>query len=255
MLSKLNEKLWFKSLLWGLFGVFSSILISVCDFIGLSLESLKQFFLESGTQIITLIAISSIYCFIFTFFGYFLGSKAKKYCGIEECKIDKIGKILFLSIGIIVPIILYLLDVFVYYGKISNFIPITFNPFELIGTVLYSGVVEEIWFRYGIATCMIVVFHKAFVKEKKELKVDKRYIILGSVFTVLFLFSFQLQSVTDVFDSRLLVALRAFVNYCVMNLVYTYFYLRYSLKWSILLHVLFLTIYTGLCPLVLSLIG
>jgi len=255
LLSKLREKLWFKSLLWGLFGILSSIIISTCDFIGLSVESLKQFLSESGVQIITIIAISSIYCFIFTFLGYFLGSKAKKYCGIKENKIDKLGKILFLSIGIIVPIILYLLDVFVYNGKIPNFIPITFNPFELIGTVLYSGIVEEIWFRLGLATCMIVVFHKAFVREKKEEKVDKRYIILGSVFTVLFLFAFQLQSVTTVFDSRLLVALRAFVNYCIMNLVYTYFYLRYSLKWSVLLHILFLTVYTGVCPLILSLLG
>lgn len=255
MLSKLRERLWLKSLLWGLFGIFSSVLISTCDFIGLSGDSIKEFFSESGTRIITIIATSSLWCFVFTCFGYFLGSKSKDYCGIEEKSLDKIGKILFLSFGIVVPIVLYLLDVFVYYGKIPYFIPITFNPFELFGTILYSGVIEEIWFRLGITTCMIVIFHKAFVRVKKEEKVEKKYIILGSVFTVLFLFSFQLQSVTEVFDSRLLVALRAFMNYCVMNFVYTYFYLKYSLKSSILLHILFLTIYTGVCPLVLSLLS
>ena len=77
---------------------------------------------------------------------------------------------------------------------------------------------------------------------------------MGVIFTSLLLFAFQLNEVIVLSSFSFIVLIRAILNYLVMNLIYSYFCVNYGLKYSIIIHILFIVFYVGVYPFVFSIL-
>lgn len=258
MLSIIKSKKLWVSLLIGVFGFCSAILLAISDLFMFDLSVVEEVFKENG-DILTIRLISTgIYSFIFSICSYLIGCKLytkfveKTESLIESIKRNKKNILLVLGVGIILPLILYILDLFVYTSNVTGFVSIKFNLYNLFSTVLYNGVIEELWFRYGLMSLFIFAIYKVFSKNKE--KIENKYILCGVIFTSLFLFVFQLNSVIGMYGFSWLVLLRASINYFILNLIYSYFCIKYGLKSSIFIHILFIIFYIGVYPILFSFI-
>lgn len=252
-----NKKLWM-ALVIGVFGFCSAILLAISDLFMFDISVVEEVFKENG-DILTIRLISTgIYSFIFSICSYLIGCKLyNKFIKKSESLVGSIKKnkkniLLVIGVGVILPLILYILDLFVYTSNVTGFVSIKFNLYNLFSTILYNGVIEELWFRYGLMSLFIFAIYKVFSKNKE--KIEMKYVLCGVIFTSLFLFIFQLNSVIGMYGFSLLILLRAFINYFVLNLVYSHFCIKYGLKASIFIHILFIISYIGVYPILFSFI-
>lgn len=257
MLRKLKDALqgrvFIQSILVGLIGVVSAFFYNISDLLLATKEELELLTTEYGSQLSALLISSTISTFILVFLAYFIGYKARKNIKLPKNKIEKKDIILFISLTFIVSIFLYFLDYSVYYNNIKYFVPTVFNPIDLMVSIIHSGVVEEILFRWGLTSFIIWLFYNIFSKRDKETNNKKPItipIIIGSiVFSSLFIFFFQLESIFYMYGQSFLVVMRSLINYLGLSFLLNFVYVKYGLKWSIILHIIFIIIYTGLCPL------
>lgn len=253
MFSKLKNNIWISSLLIGLFGFFSAVLIGVSELFIYNLEELKQIFTNNFANIFTVLMISGLFALIFSFLSYYFGSRISNKVDLKPKEMDNKSRILFVSIVVFVPLIVYLLDLVSSTGNISTFVSLKYNSFNLLSTVLYNGVLEELWFRYGLMFLFIYAIHKVFYS-KKSSEVSKKSIIYGAVFASLFLFAIQLSTVMSIYNFNIIILIKTIFSYLLMNLVYSYYCINYGLKWSIVLHILYIVLYVGAYPIIFSLI-
>lgn len=255
MLSVIKNKTFWMSLLIGLLGFCSSILLSISDLFRYDWSVVKNVIDTNGSLLMARLISSGVYAFLFSFFSYLIGKKLYKNYQIEQKKITKESKkelILMGIICVIFPFILYLMDIYLYYPNITEFVSIKFNLYNLLTTALYNGIMEELWFRYGLMSLFIFAFYKVLGKNNE--KVDKKIVLMGVIFTSLLLFAFQLNEVIVLSSFSFIVLIRAILNYLVMNLIYSYFCVNYGLKYSIIIHILFIVFYVGVYPFVFSIL-
>lgn len=262
MISRLKEALkgrvFIQSILVGMLGVISAFFYNISDLLSATPEELELVVNQFGSQLSSLLISSSISTFFMVFIAYLVGYKCRKVINLKTNKMDKRDVVIsYLSI-VSISVILFALDYLVYNNNINNFSPIIFNPIELSVSLLHTGVVEEILFRYGLTSFLIFLLYNIFSKrdEKtgKKGAITKGIVIAGIIFSCSFLFAFQLTSIIDLYGKAFLVILRSVINYYVIGLLLNYVYVKYGLKWSILLHVSFVLMYTGICPLILYLV-
>ena len=257
MLKKLKDALsgrvYIQSILVGIIGVISAFFYNISDLLVATEEELKIITTEYASQLSALLISSSISTFLLVFIAYFIGCKTRKSIKLSNNKMDKKDIIVSFSLTLAISIILYFLDFTVYYNNIKYFVPTVFNPIELLVNILHSGVVEEILFRWGLSTFVIWLFYNIFSKREKDTNnkkpITKPIIIGGVIFSALFIFFFQLESIMTMYGQSWLVIIRSIINYLGLSILLNTIYVKYGLKWSILLHIIFIIIYTGICPL------
>ena len=252
MFSKLKSNIWLMSLIVGLFGFLSAVLFGVSELFIYSLDELRQIFSQNSSNIITVLLISGSFALVFSFLSYYLGKSISGKLKLETKKMDNKNLIFFASFAVFVPLIVYLLDI-INAGAVSTFVSFGYNSLNLFSTILYNGVLEELWFRYGLMFLFIYAIYMVFYSRKSK-EISKKNIIYGAVFASLFLFVIQLSSVMIVYYFNIFILIKTLLSYLLMNLVYSYYCINHGLKWSIVLHIIYIVLYTSIYPIMFSLI-
>lgn len=260
MLNKIKSKPFLCGVLIALFSLVVSILNITSIFITLSWSEIVSIYGAQASDIIFSILIQSFWVFIITFICYLVGFKLKsKIIKIEVSKLKEVisskkNIVLFLCFCVLIPVVIRILDFYYFPSELSNVVAINFIIYDGILSALYNGVVEELWFRFGLTTLVLFTFVKVF--DRKNEVHSRVYSIVAAIFTSLFLFSFQLSSVTASYGVNfdIFVLLRAIVLYLIMNLFYNYIYLKYGVKYSIICHIIFSFMFMLVIPLVIGLV-
>lgn len=253
MFSKLKNNIWFISLFVGLFGFFSAVLLGTSELFIYSFEELKTIFTNNFSNILTVLLISGVFAFIFSSLSYYCGKCINRKLDLKIKEMDNKSRIFFVSIVVFVPLTVYLLDLLGNTGNVSTFVSLKYNSFNLLSTILYNGVLEELWFRYGLMFLFIYTIHKVFYSRKSS-EVSKKSIMYGAIFAALFLFVIQLSTVMSLYNFNILILIKTVFSYLLMNLVYSYYCINYGLKWSVVLHILYIVLYVSVYPIIFSLI-
>lgn len=243
-----NQILW-DSILVGLVGFVISFIYSITDFFRFDSSVVESVIAENGEILLYRLVATGIMCFIFSVIACIIGKKVKIS---KHETMDRKNVYIFFAVFLIVPLILCLLDKYFYASNIEDFVSVKFNLYNLFSSVLYNGLLEEIWFRYGIVSFITFLVLKIFDKKNKG---DKKYYIIGAVFASLLIFSVEFYAILNIYRTiNVFIVLRAVLNYLVMNIIYSYYFMRYDLKSSMFLHSMFLIFFVGVYPLVLALI-
>ena len=101
MLSVIKNKTFWMSLLIGLLGFCSSILLSISDLFRYDWSVVKNVIDTNGSLLMARLISSGVYAFLFSFFSYLIGKKLYKNYQIEQKKITKESKKELILMGII----------------------------------------------------------------------------------------------------------------------------------------------------------
>ena len=186
-----------------------------------------------------------------TFLCYYIGDKFIEKLELNTNKIDKKSWFFILGVGVVVPILIGLSDTLLKLGE--TFISVSYSLLNVSSSVLYFGVLEEVWYRFAFLPLIVYAFYKVFNREKKEEKVDKKYYTIGLIFTTLFLFVFEFNKIASLHYLSILLVVRMILVYLVPNYIYGHLYLKYNLKAAILAHSIFMVMHLGIVPFVFTL--
>lgn len=253
---KLEGRVFLQALFVGLIGVTGAFLYNVSDLFLATKEELETLTSQYANELSSLLIWSSISTFILVFIAYFLGYKSRQRINIANNNVNKKIGFIAVIVTIVISVLLYILDYKVYYNNVNYFVPIVFNPVELLTNIVHSGTVEEIILRWGLTSFIIWMFYNIFSKRDdsgKKKPITKPIIISAVIFSTLLVFFFQLQEIVNFYSQSWLIFIRSFINYFCIGLLLNSIYVKYGLKWSIILHIIFIIVYTGICPIALYL--
>lgn len=258
MLSVIKSKRFLMSLLLSVFSFCVSILYNMSALFELDLENFNAVLQDILNQLVPLIIISGIFVVMITFLSYYFGNILQEKINKENKKVDKIGIIIIIISGIIIPILIGLLDYFLAFPETQNFVSLGFTILNTTVSIFYNGFIEEIWLRYFLLSLMIYTFYYVFSKKsrKKNFEDSKnKWYLIGWIFISLLIFLFQLNTIFTTYFYTNIMFLRAFLLYFLTNLSYGWLYIKYNLKMSILTHVMFIIVHLGIVPYVIYLLG
>lgn len=253
MLSKLRENNVFKSIIIGLFSLCITIMFSITDLFLFTMDDIKATIETYGSEILITLISSGVMSFIISVIAYNVGKKLGSKFDFSNEKFKKKDIILLICGSIIFPILLTIFDIIIEGSIEVGFKSISFNLYNLISALLYNGILEELWFRYGLLTFIIYVIYHVFYSKKEE-KVNKNVKLIGIVVTSLFLFNFQFNSIFSLYDFNWVLFLRAILNFLVLSLYFGYFYIKYNIRKTIFCHCIFISVYMGIMPIVVKLL-
>lgn len=252
MLSLIKSKRFLTSLLFAIFAFCASLAYNITPLFQFKTEVLEEVIGNSLGEMLPVLISGSLFVFIITLFCYYIGDFLREKIHLGTNKIDKKG-IIVVVCGTVIPAILIGIIDFLTYGMYDDgFFDIFYAVVNTSSSILYSGVVEEIWFRFAFLPIMIFVMYNVFNKETKSDKIDKKYYLYGLIFSVLFLYVFQFTTIFRMEYFTLVLFLRTLLVYLVPNFLYSVLYLKYNLKVSIVAHSVFLLMYIGIVPYILS---
>ena len=257
MLSLIKSKRFLVALLMGIFGFAAGLIYDIVPLFLFTADELNYIWQEKSAELIPMFVASASLCCIISFFAYYIGDSLVNSLNIKFEKINKKGLILLLITGILVPIFIGIIDIISSNPETFSFVSVFYAMLDTTASVLYSAVMEEIWFRLCFITLMVFVFNKVFNKKTKEDEinvVDKKYIIASVIFSAFFLFVFQFNSILNQYVFNFVVLLRALLVYLIPNLLFGFIYIKHGLKWSIITHIIFIIIHLGVMPFVVTLI-
>lgn len=243
------------SLLFGIFGFCISIAYNFVPLLGYDKDAFDYLMVTTSNEIIPLLISSGCFIFIATFLCYNIGDIFSEKLSLNKNKMDKKSWIYIGIVGVIVPILIGLMDTLLYMGE--EFISIYYTLVNVPTSILYYGVVEEIWLRFAFLPFIIYTFYYVANrknKNKKEGEIDKKYYILGLVFTALFLFVFEFNKIASMYSLNLLLLIRIIFVYLVPNYIYGHLYVKYNIKVSVLAHSIFILMHLGVVPFVMTLV-
>ena len=179
---------------------------------------------------------------VFCTVGYFIGKKTSNVLdGYRNKKLNLVFWILLVVGSFVLPIVY-----FEFQTRLGNYSLYAFNIYRFIKAIIYDGIVEELIFNYCFTSLICFSLVKVFCK--KTNKLNKKYLIIGCVFSALFLFSFQLNSLATLYNVTIGLLVWAVSQYLIMDCIYVYVYVKYGLRYSILVHILFSFMLVGFCP-------
>lgn len=253
MLFKLRENNVFKSIIIGLFSLCITIMFSITDLFLFTMDDIKATIETYGSEILITLISSGVMSFIISVIAYNVGKKLGSKFDFSNEKFKKKDIILLICGSIIFPILLTIFDIIIEGSIEVGLKSISFNLYNLISALLYNGILEELWFRYGLLTFIIYVIYHVFYSKKEE-KVNKNVKLIGIVVTSLFLFNFQFNSIFSLYDFNWVLFLRAILNFLVLSLYFGYFYIKYNIRKTIFCHCIFISVYMGIMPIVVKLL-
>lgn len=251
MLSIIKSKRFLMSLLFAVFSFCVAIMYNFIPLVGFDMEAINYLMKTTGDEIIPLLISSGFFVAVITFLCYNIGDFFKKELNLNAHKMDKKSLFYILGVGLIVPVLIGLIDSVIGLGE--SFVSFSYSLLNVSTSILYYGVIEEIWLRFAFLPLIVYAFYKVFNREKKEENINKKYYILGLVFTSLFLFVFEFNKIISMYSLNLLVLIRAILVYLIPNYVYGHLYLKYNIKASVLAHSIFMIMHIGVMPFVLTL--
>lgn len=188
------------------------------------------------------------------FFTYRLGLKSVVYDYFDSQKVAKAK----LKVSLQPALVLGLL-----YGLMIASFDLIFRPWlpdivsqglqapsliDLVGSIFYSGVVEEVMLRFGLMTLFL------YIISFQARRVTKGRVIFTIVFqTVLFMMAY-LPNVTTYLDLTPVVVIRLFVFVGLSNLLFSYLYYRYHIEAAMISHMTSVLV-SGLLASLLALIA
>lgn len=239
-----KSQLFWNSLLVGLIAFIISFLYSITDFFRYDSSVVEKVVQENGMLLVQRLIISGIFCFIFTLIAYIIGYKLKIS---KHEKMNTLDWCIFFASFIIIPLGIAFIDKALMTSSSENFVSVQYTIYNLFSSILYNGVLTEVWFRYGIISFIIFLIAKVFYKGK----IDKKAYIFGILFGSLFLFSIEFSAFLNIYRYVTgIVILKAILSYLVMDIIYGYFYVKHGLKYSVILHSLYLLFALGVYPFI-----
>jgi hypothetical protein len=252
MLSLIKSKRFLMSLLFGVFGFCGSLVYNIALLFQFTSEALESILKEVSAELIPILISSALFGFIITFISYYVGDILREKLALRNNKIDKKGIIAIFIVGIVLPLCIGVIDLVTYGTYSDGFFDVFYSLVNTSSSIIYNGIIEEIWFRFAFLPFMIFTIYKVFNRNKNNAEIDKKFYLYGLIFTALFLFVFQFAAIVKIEFFSFILLLRLILVYLLPNLVYSGLYLKYNLKVSILAHCLFVIMYAGLVPYVLS---
>ena len=254
MLSLMKSKRFWMSLLMGIFGFGAGLIYNVVPLFEYTLDEMNYIWQEESARLLPMFAVSGAICCIVTFFAYYIGDYLKETMQLKVEKINKKSLIILIVSSIIIPLLIGVIDILTKNPDSFSFVSVYYTLINTSAGILYSAVLEEIWFRACFMCLMIYVFHKVFNKNSKDDKINNKYVIMGIVFSALFLFIFQLNTILNLYSFSFAILFRLVFVYLIPNLLYGGIYIKHGLKWSIIGHIIFILIHLGVMPFVVTLI-
>ena len=253
MLSKIRKSNIVKSIIVGLLSLCITIMFSITDFFLFSIEDIENTIETYGSEIMVTLISSGIMSFILSVVAYNVGRKLSKYFDFSKEGLKRKDIILLICGSVIFPILLTLFDIMLEGYIEVGFKSVSFNLYNLISSLLYNGLLEELWLRYGLLTFIIYVIYHVFYSKKEE-KVNKNIKIIGLIVTSLFLFNFQFNSIFSLYDFSWVLLFRAVLSDLALSLYFGYYYLKYDIKKTIFCHCIFIGVYMGVMPIFVKLL-
>lgn len=256
MLSVIKSKRFLMALLMGVFGFGVGLIYDIAPLFELTLEQLDFVWQDKSAELLPLLAVSGSICCIVSFFAYYIGDYLRERLKLTADKMNKKSLIILLLSSVLIPILIGIIDISTNNPEAFSFVSVYYVLINTSAGMLYNGVIEEIWFRLCFMPLMIFVFYKVFSKydNKKSEGIDKKYIIAGIVFSALFMFVIQMNTIFTTYVPSFIIFLRLILVYLLPNLVYGGLYIKHGIKWSIIAHIIFMFIHLGVMPFVVTLI-
>ena len=252
MLSIIKSKRFLTSLLLAICSFCIGILYNFAPLMKYDSEALEYLMMTTSNEILPVLISSGVIICIATFICYYLGDVFKEKLELNTNKMDKKSWIYISIVGVIVPILVAFLDSMLKMGE--NFVSFYYSIIDVSSSILYYSIIEEIWLRFAFLPLMIYTFYKVANRKNKNSNVDKKYYTIGLIFTTLFLFVFEFNSIAALYSLNLALVCRMILVYLIPNYIYGHLYLKYNLKVSILAHSIFIIMHLGLMPYVFTLL-
>ena len=257
MFSQIKNKKWFEvlkkvllSLLLGLLGGLSLVSTELSQYADIP-TALN--IITSQGHTVTFIQFCAGPCILITLMSLaalLVGNRTDSFLKPFRKTVEKnnIKFWIFISISsIILPICYYFLQ-----GFVINHSFYKFNVYNLLKSVFYDSVVGELFFNFFITSLIVFLVFKVFYKKKDS--INKVGLISSVCFSVLFLFSIQLNALFSLYSNvTALFLLWAILEYLLMAAIYAYAYVRYGLKISMFIHIVFTIMLLAVCPLLFNL--
>lgn len=257
MLLKLKEKKGLQYIFIGVFAFLSSIFISLGDLMSYDIEIVQNMIETYSSTIWISFFSSGLYAAIFSILSLAIGSKIVEKFEIQDKRIEwkKPINILFIVLLLIViPTLLISIDVTVDSLKIAGVRSIGFLLYNAFSSILYNGILEELWLRFGVLSFVIYGIYIVFEKDKTK-RINRVYYILGVIITTLFIFNIQLYGALAFYSYHWLIVFRSFLNYLVLPFIFSYYYLNNGFKNAIKMHIIYVMSYVVFVPVVFELLN
>ena len=238
MLSVIKSKRFLTGLLLAICSFCIGILYNFAPLLKYDSEALEYLMMTTSNEILPVL-ISS-------------GDIFKEKLELNTNKMDKKSWIYIGIVGICIPILIGFLDSMLKMGE--DFVSFYYSVIDVSSSILYYGVIEEIWLRFAFLPLMIYTFYKVANRKTANSEIDKKYYTIGLIFTTLFLFVFEFNGIAALYSLNLALVCRMILVYLIPNYIYGHLYLKYNLKVSILAHSIFIIMHLGVIPYVFTLL-
>ena len=252
MLSVIKSKRFLTGLLLAICSFCIGILYNFAPLLKYDSEALEYLMMTTSNEILPVLLSSGVIICIATFICYFLGDIFKEKLELNTNKMDKKSWIYIGIVGICIPILIGFLDSMLKMGE--DFVSFYYSVIDVSSSILYYGVIEEIWLRFAFLPLMIYTFYKVANRKTTNSDIDKKYYTIGLIFTTLFLFVFEFNGIAALYSLNLALVCRMILVYLIPNYIYGHLYLKYNLKVSILAHSIFIIMHLGVIPYVFTLL-
>lgn len=249
MFSKIRGKNFIKIIGLILIGVIGGLSVVASEYIfpGTTFNDTWKIVEEYGavSEILELSLGAVLSTILFILVAYLIGNKCGKYIDKYRKSINlKDKKFVIISIicSIVLPIVFYFVKGYVF--TISQNL---FSPYALLKGVFFDSIIAELFFNYGITTLIVFAVYKVFYSKSKD--IGLKGLIISVVFSALLVFSIQLNSLINTYTVTGMLLLWSLLQYLFMDVIYAYYYVRYGIKWSTMIHLIFTIILLGICPL------
>lgn len=222
-------------------GMIGGILIGIYTFSMLNQEMANQILAQMPKEAYILISglqVGILYTGIMGFFGYILADKVNL---LKKLTFTKRNILITLFAGIIAGLLLFLLDYFIFSNTIPEvaavYIEDNYSLLNLITSVIYGGILEEIMMRLFFMSLFSFILWKLFARSKGKESIPAWIFVIANIVAAL-LFAAAHLPATITFWGRLdtLILIRCFLLNGIPGIIFGWLYWKLGLQYAMIAH-------------------
>lgn len=224
-------------------GIIGGILVGIYSFSMLNQEMTNQILAQMPKEAYILISglqVGILYTGIMGFFGYILANKVNL---LKKLTFTKRNILITLFAGIIAGLLLFFADYFVFSSIIPEvaavYIKDNYSLFNLVTSVIYGGILEEIMTRLFFMSLFSFILWKLFARSKAKENIPAWIFIVANIVAALLFAAGHLPATMITFghlDSFILI--RCFLLNGIPGIIFGWLYWKLGLQYAMIAHAL-----------------
>lgn len=230
-MKKIINNIVFQGFLAGVLGVISSCLMVYAYTLALKATGFEV----TNDETINIILQASLQVFLITFVLWIAGKKLAPKLNLNVgLKVEKNNVLISCIVGLLLAVITVFGDKFVFEPSMG--VPLVYDKGIMTNLylLLYSGFVEEVWFRLGGITILSFAIHYGILGNKEERKGLALKIAVPFIVLLFFLINFF--GVQSVYYTVPIVLIKSVVFYALPAVIFSIIFIKKGLVYSIISH-------------------